>query len=65
MNERIQELMLEAEYAAPHLATRANKLADLIVRECALIVQEFVDHRIPASEYPERLKQHFGVENEP
>ena len=34
MNKRIKELMLEAGYAAPELAGRANKLAELIVREC-------------------------------
>ena len=34
MNERLKELMIEAGYAAPELAGRANKLAELIVREC-------------------------------
>ena len=31
MNERLRTLMLEAGYAAPELAGRANKLAELIV----------------------------------
>lgn len=35
MNERIRQLMIEAGYAAPELATRGQKLAELIVRECA------------------------------
>jgi hypothetical protein len=35
MNKRLEELMLEAGYAAPELAGRANKLAELIVKECA------------------------------
>ena len=39
-----------------------EKFAELIVRECSLMVQDFVDHRFPASEYPNRLKRHFGVE---
>ena len=34
MNNRIRELMLEAGYAAPELAGRAGKLAELIVQEC-------------------------------
>ena len=35
MNERILELMKQADYPAPELALRAQKLAELIVRECA------------------------------
>jgi hypothetical protein len=35
MNERLKQLMQEAGYAAPEIAGRANKLAELIVRECA------------------------------
>lgn len=34
MNERLKELMLEAGYAAPELAGRGQKLAELIVAEC-------------------------------
>jgi hypothetical protein len=34
MNERILELMKQADYPAPELALRAHKLAELIVREC-------------------------------
>lgn len=32
MNNRIKELMLEAGYAAPEIAGRANKLAELLLR---------------------------------
>lgn len=39
-----------------------EKFAMLIVRECADTIQDFVDHRFPASEYPQRLKRYFGVE---
>jgi hypothetical protein len=38
------------------------KFAELIVRKCAETVQDFVDHRFPASEYPVRLRRYFGVE---
>ena len=39
-----------------------QKFAELIVGECAETIQDFVDHRFPASEYPSRLKRYFGVE---
>ena len=35
MNPRMRELMLEAGYAAPELAGRANKLIELVIKECA------------------------------
>ena len=34
MNEQIRELMVQADYPAPEIALRAQKLAELIVREC-------------------------------
>jgi len=42
MNTRLKELMLEAGYAAPELAGRANKLAELIVKECANTASDFI-----------------------
>lgn len=38
------------------------QFAELIVRECAGVVQNAVDHREPASTYVDKIKQHFGVE---
>lgn len=35
MNQRLKELMIEAGYAAPELAGRAQRLADLLIRECS------------------------------
>ena len=68
MNERLKELMLEAGYAAPEIAGRGQLLAELIVRECAGIV----DNKIEVSRYVHEaellrecsttIKQHFGVE---
>jgi len=52
MNERLRELMLEAGYAAPELAGRANKLADLIVGECAGLCSD-----------PVVVLQHFGLDS--
>ena len=67
MNERIaklydQALVLESngDYVAGELDP--VKFAELIVRECAGIVTDAVDHREPASTYVDKIKQHFGVE---
>lgn len=35
MNKRVRELMIEAGYAAPELAGRANKLVELMIEEFA------------------------------
>lgn len=34
MNRRVKELMIEAGYAAPELASRAHKLVELLLEEC-------------------------------
>lgn len=39
-----------------------EKFAELIVKECARVVEDAVDHREPASTYVAKIKQHFGVE---
>ena len=40
MNPIIKQLMLEAGYAAPDIATRATKLAYLVAEYCAGICEE-------------------------
>ena len=35
MNERIKQLMIQADYPAPELALRAHRLAELIVSDIA------------------------------
>jgi hypothetical protein len=68
MNERIQELLIEAHRQTKggiytgHISDWTEKFAELIVRECAGVVQNAVDHREPASTYVDKIKQHFGVE---
>ena len=65
MNERILELMKQADYPAPELALRAHKLAELIVKECA----DFIDSHKRVDEYGLAcdivygvdLMKHFGV----
>ena len=34
MNQRILELMRQADYAAPELASRAQVLSDLLIKDC-------------------------------
>ena len=69
MNKRIKELMLEAGYAAPEIALRAQKLAELIVAECALAIQEEVGTRLYNEQQVAGLKvaktvikDRFGIE---
>lgn len=45
-----------------YAAIDLQKFGELIVRKCSAIVQDCVDRRVPASEYPDVLKQSFGVE---
>ena len=67
MNERIRELATEVGISVEYLTNTKQwilieALAELIVRECANIVADAVDHREPASTYVGKVKQHFGVE---
>ena len=63
MNERIRELMLEAGYAAPEIAGRAQVLAELIVRECIGICNDTNDASYLNGVIAGRkIKEHFGVE---
>ena len=74
MNKRIFELAKQADLiqwdSLPSGArtpdhksvVKARKFAELIVRECAGVVQNAVDHREPASTYVDKIKEHFGVE---
>jgi len=39
MNNRLKELMLEAGYAAPEIAGRADKLAELLIKDVCKIVK--------------------------
>ena len=59
MNERLKELMLEAGFAAPELAGRANKFAELLVQDCADLAYSY---NIFGRGRPWNLiiKEHFG-----
>lgn len=39
MNDRIKQLMLEAGFAAPELAGRADKLAELLIKDVCKIIK--------------------------
>lgn len=60
MNERIRELMIQSDYPAPELALRAQKLAKLIVLECADLIATRDPRTAPAPEI--YLLKIFGVE---
>jgi len=78
MNERLKELMIQADYPAPELALRAHKLAELIVKECINEIAYIgkanevfgdrtdrggLNHILWTTETAiEKIKQHFGVE---
>ena len=68
MNERVKELAEQARLipvgqpdgTSPYMDV-LNHFAELIVRECAKVVADAVDHREPASTYVGKIKTHFGV----
>lgn len=61
MNEQIKQLMLEAGYAAPEIALRAQKLAELIVWKCAKVGERYADGNY---EVFNQILEHFGLEEE-
>jgi len=76
MNARILELMRQADYPAPEIALRAQKFAELIVKECIDKIttydlvpghsakwEDIYDiHARLLQDLGEELKEHFGVE---
>ena len=66
MNERIKELMKQADYPSPELALRAHKLAELIVQECVAICQDTdgednIDAKSGRQDCAVEIQEHFGV----
>lgn len=73
MNERIRELLKQAEERYPrHLAVAVpevilrqdalEKFAELIVRECAELVAGVPTDTMGYNTADQKIKQHFGVE---
>ena len=70
MNERLRQLMLEAGYAAPEIAGRANKLTELILTEVIDILSTYRVKVIfnDGIEYNcvhpiHAIQKHFGIES--
>lgn len=41
---------------------RVNHFAELVANECAVLVEYLLEHdTIPATEYPELIRLHFGI----
>ena len=63
MNERLKELMLEAGYAAPELAGRAQQLAELLIQECAGRVDNILrERKHGGGTMGDEIREHFGIE---
>lgn len=64
MNDRIRELAEEARLLTgwPVGEVEYQKFAELIVRECCSIADDWVNNYNDGENYPsERIKEHFGV----
>jgi hypothetical protein len=63
MNKRIEKLIDDAKLTAvcEMFEDELVQFAESIIRECAEKVEDLKDHRIPASEYADNLREHFGV----
>lgn len=60
MNKRLRELMVQADYPAPEIALRAQKLAELVVDEMLKTCEEHPGWY--GRDIGKQIKQHFGVE---
>jgi len=67
MNKRMLELAKEAEWSANRgddvdVVVMMEKFAELIVRECADLVQGVTTDTMGYHSADQKIKQHFGVE---
>jgi len=62
MNERIQELAVEAGFYANPDVEKFEKFAELIVKECAAEADRCVERGSLMAGY--RIKRHFGIDDE-
>jgi hypothetical protein len=65
MNERLRQLMVQADYPAPEIALRAQKLAELIVRDCMDVVDGYTKSRTFDTHYDavEQIEALFGIKH--
>lgn len=62
MNNKLRKLMVEAGYAAPELAGRAQKLAELLIQECQEIANSAIENR--AAYRSDCISNVFGQSNQ-
>jgi len=65
MNERLRQLMVQADYPAPEIALRAQKLAELIVQDCMDVVDGYTKSRTFDTHYDavEQIEALFGIKH--
>jgi len=65
MNERLRQLMVQADYPAPEIALRAQKLAELIVRDCMDVVDGYTKPRTFETHYDAvaQIENLFGIKH--
>jgi len=77
MSDKIRELALQAFLPINEMTTEGvadryifdqewfqefnRRFAELIIRDCARCIQDFVDHEIPASAYSKLLSESFEI----
>jgi len=61
MNERIRELMIQADYPAPELALRAQALVELLLQDCMSICEEQGDKGLDGHYCVDKIRKEFGV----
>jgi len=62
MNERIQELWVQAVHGdGPHASVIAD-FAELIIKECGVALSPMLRDMVSRGQAYDLIKQHFGVE---
>jgi hypothetical protein len=61
MNERLKQLMIQADYPAPELALRAHKLVELILQECMSICEDLGDKGMDGHYCVDKIRKEFGI----
>ena len=60
MNNTIKQLMIQADYVAPDIAKRAQRLVEITAQDCANWIREHYDH--PHAEgIAWNLEIHYGL----
>jgi hypothetical protein len=65
MNPRLRQLMVQADYPAPEIASRAQRLAELIIQDCMDVVDGYTKGRTFDTHYDAvvQIEQLFGVKH--